>query len=331
MEDVIHSHNSVIAISRIERVVMLSLINLILVQLQRLLSMQWISVFSLATNLICVVFLQKVIQGFKITNRIVFCVRKISLFVFTHALMRATIPVENTWSQVLVQGVAVLAALCLLPVRFTEEAEGDQFASQVVYAYALNVEGFLHPLSYSRVFNIIAVFLIISSAALRSMESNKTFLTKAPVLNYVLQAFDLILFDSFTENTFRESGDHFCDLSVVFFVFILLWNTQQRISGISGIQQYTTWRVSRYISEILQRYGVQNNALLVMSTVFVLLMSLQKNPQGGWSQDLGLLVAIQACVSIVTTFLNSMGDLDGLPVLLSVTVMFTFANDMVTK
>ena len=331
MNDAPQSHNIVIAMSRIERVVMLTLINLILLQLQRFISMKWITVFSLAANLVCVVFLQKIYKGNMITNRIVLCLRKISLFVFTHALMRATVPNENSWSQVLVQGVAVLAALCLLPIRFSKEEEGDQFASQVVYAYAINVEGFLHPLTYSRVFNIIAVFLIIGSAALRSTKSNKTFLTKAPVFNYILQAFDFILFDSFTENTFRESGDHFCDLSVVFFVFILLWNSQQLISGISGIQQYTTWRVSKYISDILQRHGIEDNSLLVMSTVFVLLVSLQKSTQDRWSQDLGLLISIQACVSIVTKFLNSMGDLDGLPVLLSVIVMVTFVNNLVTK
>ena len=327
--------NIVTAISRIERVVMLSLIYLILTQLHRLLSMKWIAIFSLATNLVCVVSLQQASQV-GVTNRVVYCLRKVTLFIFTHSLMRATVPVENSWSQVLVQGMAVLAALCLIPVRFSEEEEGDQFASQVVYAYAINVEGLLHPLHYSRVFNAVAVFVIISSAALRSTETNKAFLAKAGVLNYVLQAFDLILFDSFTENTFRESGDHFCDLSVVFFVFVLLWNVQQQISGISGIQQFTTWRVARYISDILERYGIQPESLLLLSTVFVLLLSLhhiplRHAPQGKWSQELGLLIAIQSSVSLVTVYLDSMGDLDGLPVLLSVTVIVTFVNDIVTK
>lgn len=328
-------HNIVMAVSRIERVVMLSLIYLILTQLHRLLSMYWIAIFALAANMVCVVILQKESQ-FGVGNRVFFCLRKISLFIFTHALMRATVPVENSWSQVLVQGMAVLAALCLLPVRFSNEDEGDQFASQVIYAYAINVEGLLRPLQYSRVYNVVAVFVIISSASLRSSESNKAILAKSGVLNYVLQAFDLILFDSFTENTFRETGDHFSDLSVVFFVFVLLWNVQQQIAGISGIQQFTTWRVARYISDILQRYGMQDQSLLMLSTVLVLIMSLQHDPllhikQSRWTQDLGLLIAIQASVALVTGYLESMGNMDGLPVLLSVTVLVTFANDIVTQ
>ena len=323
-------NNIVTAVSRIERVVMLSLINLILTQVHRLLSMQWISVFSLAANMVCVVSLQHSSERL-LSSRVIFGAKKISLFVFTHALMRATVPSEDSWSQVLVQGIAVLSVLCLLPDRFAKEEEGEQFASQVVYAYAINVEGLLHPLLHSRVFNVVAVFVIVSSAALRTNEINKTFLAKAAVLNYVLQAFDLILFDTFTENAFRESGDHFCDLSVVFFVFVLLWNIQQQMTGISGIQQFTTWRVAQYVSDIMKRYDIDDAALLLLATVLVLLMSLQHVPHARWSQDLCLLIAIQSCVALVMVYLDSMGGLDGLPVLLSVTVIVTFVNDIVTK
>jgi hypothetical protein len=329
-EGLMFPNSIVMAVSRIERVVMLSLINLILNQVNRLISMQWISVFSLATNLVCIVSLQKASERI-VTNRVVFGVKKVSLFIFTHALMRATVPFGNSWSQVLVQGIAVLSALCLIPDRFSKEEEGEQFASQVVYAYAINVEGLLRPFLNSRVFNVVAVFVIVSSAALRTSEINKTFLAKTMVLNYVLEAFDLIVFDSFTENAFIESGDHFCDLSVVFFVFVLLWNIQQQMNGISGIQQFTTWRVAQYVSDILQRYGLQDTALLLLSTVLVLLMSLQHVPHARWSQDLCLLIAIQSCVALVTVYLDSMGDLDGLPVLISVTVIITFVNDIVTN
>jgi hypothetical protein len=321
-------HNIVTASHRIERVVMLSLVNLILTQLHRLLSMQWIAVFFLATNLVCVLIMQSR-DGNVVSSRVVICIRRVSLYIFTHALIRATAPVGDSWSQVMIQGVAVLAALCLVPERFSEEEEGDQFASQVVYAYATNVEGLIQASMYSRVFNVVAISLIVGSAFVRSTKHN-LLSDKGSVLYYVLQAFDLIVFDSFTTNAFRESGDHFCDLSIVFFIFILLWNVQERMSVLSGIQQFTTWRISQFIADILRRQGVQNESLLLMSAVLVLLMSLQRLPHLRWAQDLGILVAIQACVAMVTAFLDSMGDFDGLPVLLSVTVIVTFVNDLVT-
>jgi hypothetical protein len=52
-------------------------------------------------------------------------------------------------------------------------------------------------------------------------------------------------------------------------------------------------------------------------------------PHPRWSQDLSILVAIGACVSLIRVYLDSTGYLDGLPVLLSITVIVMFANDIV--
>jgi hypothetical protein len=326
-----YSQNIVMLGSRIERVVMLSLINLILTQLNRFIPMQWIAVFSLATNLVCIVALDRSREWKEVGNRVVLCVSRLSLYIFTHALMRATLPVGHSWSLLLVQGVAVLAALCLLPTGFKKADEGDQFASQIVYAYATNVEGFLNPLMSSRVFNVVCVSVILASALLRSTQhpQHTLFGNNFGVLNYIMQAFDLIVFDSFTENTFRESGDHFCDLSIVFFIFILLWNVHQHIPGSSSIQQFTTWRVSQYITDIMRRYGMKDDSLVVVASVVFVVLSLNCIPHPRWSQDLSILVAIGACVSLIGVYLDSTGYLDGLPVLLSITVIVMFANDIV--
>jgi hypothetical protein len=324
-----YSQNIVMLGSRVERVVMLSLINLILTQLNRFISMQWIAVFSLATNLVCIVPLNRSREWNVVGSRVVLCASKLSLYIFTHALMRATVPMGHSWSLLLVQGVAVLAALCLLPVGFKKAEEGDQFASQVVYAYAINVESFLNPLMSSRVFNVVCVSVMLTSALMRSTK-HTMFGNNNNVLDYILQAFDLIVFDSFTENTFRESGDNFCDLSIVFFIFILLWNVHQYIPGSSSVQQFTTWRVSQYITDIMKRYGMQDDSLVVVAGVLFVVMSLHCIPHPRWSQDLSILVAISACVSLIRVYLDSMVHLDSLPVLLSVTVIVTFANDIVT-
>jgi hypothetical protein len=318
--------------SRIERVVILSLINLILTQLNRSIPMQWIAVFSLATNLVCIVSLDRSREWDVVGNRVALCVSRLSLYIFTHALMRATLPVGHSWSLLLVQGFAVLAALCLLPTGSKNADEGDKFASQVVYAYATNVEGFLNPLMSSRVFNVVCVSVMLGSALLRSAKHSRhtLFGNTTDVLNYILQAFDLIVFDSFTENTFRESGDHFCDLSIVFFIFILLWNVHEHIPGSSSVQQFTTWRVSQYITDIMRRYGMQDDSLMVVAGVLFVVLSLNCIPHPRWSQDLSILVTIGACVALIRVYLDNTGHLDGLPVLLSVTVIVTFANDIVT-
>ena len=81
----------------------------------------------------------------------------------------------------------------------------------------------------------------------------------------------------------------------------------------------------------MRSHGMNDTSLMLVSIVLILLLTLQRIQHVQWSHNLGLLIAINSCVSLVKANLNSMGDVDGLPVLLSVTVIVTLVNDIVAN
>ncbi|KAJ1464028.1 hypothetical protein T484DRAFT_1758399, partial [Baffinella frigidus] len=200
----------------------------------------------------------------------------------------------------IIKGVTVLAALTLIPESITSEDDGDQFTSQIVYAFSTNVEGILDPLRDSRVFAFVAFAVIVYSPYVRVMLRGTPYNSR--VVLSICDVANLVFFDAFTGVAFVETGDPFGDIAVILGVFGLLWNFHGVSSDLQGIQQFTTWRTATFISKIFNEVGLNDLTLatLVFTTVSILTHTPQLTRSVPWVTDLLFLIGLSGFISYVT-------------------------------
>jgi hypothetical protein len=321
--------------ARIERVIMMSLIRLLLKGMQDIVPIIWVAIIYGSINIFCMTMLHTV-KNLTIV-RILTCTRRITLFVFTHATMKASLSVDSTntidsGNKVILflKGFAVLCALTLIPKSVTDEDDGESFSSQVTYAYATNMGGLLDPLRASRLFTLTALICIVTSPYIHIHLSRGTGISSRIISN-CLQAFDLVVFDAFTSQAFTDSGDSFCDLSIVLGCFCVLWNFQSITPDMDSIQQFTTWRTASFISKILS--DIHIDGITLATTIFVLTI-LHAGFNGSnnitnatpWLQNLLFLIALNGIIAETQAYIVAIGSVDGLPILFGLIVVITTVN-----
>jgi hypothetical protein len=229
-------------------------------------------------------------------------------------------------------GFTILCTLTLIPKIVTDEDDGDSFSSQVTYAYATNMGGFLDILHTSRVFTLVTLLcILVSPQAHGQIEKGYTGGISKRIISNCLQAFDLVIFDAFTSQAFVESGDPFCDLSIVLGSFCVLWNFQTIAPDMNGIQQFTTWRTASFVSNILSAIEISG---VTMAIVFFVLAMLHSEFTGRssiidatpWLQDLMFLVSLNGIITATQASIDSIGVVDGVPVLFGLIVIITTVN-----
>jgi hypothetical protein len=310
-------------VARVERVVMLSLVQLLIAQLRRSLSTTWVVVAFVAVAAAMLV----VVRGLRARTSAWYLAsvsRRISVYVAVHATMQATTPPEYSAVLVFVYGTATLGALAVL-TRHARLPDGDaeRLLSQIVYAYALATEGTLTALRTSRTFGLAAFALMNSGAALRS-----ALVGRVLVADILLQAVDLVAFESFTEAFFADSGDLFNDIGVVMFSYVLLATLQQRLQVLQSTQQYVVWRIAARLLATFRELGVSQLFVLggsVLVLGFVKLFFARASLP--WLPPLVFLVAVSSGTGLLQTYLATMGVLDTLPVLLSIAVVTGFVTE----
>jgi len=228
----------------------------------------------------------------------------------------------------LVKGTGVLAALTLIPSSISEEDDGEQFMTQIIYAFSTNTQGILDPLRDSRVFGLIAFVYIIISPYLKQELLNIKY--GARVTSTLCQASNLVFFDAFTVNVFTDSGDPFCDLAIIIGVFSTLWNFQNVSEDMQGIQQFTTWRTASFVSNILG--DIHLNGFTLTTSVFVtatlLGNLLDKIP---WLQDLLFLVGLNGIIQEVQAYIGTVQDEEGFPILFGFIVIIATINSSISN
>jgi hypothetical protein len=324
--------------SRIERVVLFSLINLFLKLMTTVAPLAWTTIIYGSTNLISMTLLHTIPSNNPgPTTRLLICIRRVSLFVFSHAVMRASLDdndgsgnSDNPQARIttLVKGTGVLAALTLIPSSISEEDDGEQFMTQIIYAFSTNTQGILDPLRDSRVFGLIAFVYIIISPYLKQELLNIKY--GARVTSTLCQASNLVFFDAFTVNVFTDSGDPFCDLAIIIGVFSTLWNFQNVSEDMQGIQQFTTWRTASFVSNILG--DIHLNGFTLTTSVFVtatlLGNLLDKIP---WLQDLLFLVGLNGIIQEVQAYIGTVQDEEGFPILFGFIVIIATINSSISN
>jgi hypothetical protein len=232
---------------------------------------------------------------------------------------------------VFVKGIAVLGALTLLPVSVCEEDDGDQFKSQLVYAFSTNVGGVLDPLQSSRLFPMMAFAMVIASPYIREYVVDATHHAKlvAPICDVA----NLVFFDAFTTVAFIDSGDSLSDIAIILGIFGLLWNFQSASPDLQSIQQFTTWRTATFITTIFASVGLEGHTLAMFIFVSVTLTSFTRKGKQviPWAEDLLFLVGLNGIIKDVTFYVTTLGDGAGLPVLLSVIIIIATINESVSR
>jgi hypothetical protein len=324
--------------SRVERVIMLSIIRLLLNMLTSVTPILWATVIVGSVNMICMTILHTM-KSTGSSHRAIICVRRVTLFVFSHAVMRATMADTDGSMQsndakdqlmTIMKGIAVLSALTLMPKSIAEEDDGEQFTSQIVYAFSTNVGGVLHPIQSSRVFPIIVFLAIVASSQIRG--SILHIFHNARLVSPICDVANLVFFDAFTTVTFVESGDSLCDIAIIIGIFGLLWNFQSKSPDLQNVQQFTTWRTAAFITKIFSNVGLSGHTLSILIFVTVSLASYKRNerPVVPWLEDLLFLVGLNAVISDVSNYVIAVGDAEGLPVLLSVIVIIATINGSIS-
>jgi hypothetical protein len=317
--------------SRVERVIMMSLIRLLLKGMQDIVPIVWVAIIYGSMNIVCMTLLHTV--NSHTVERILSCARRITLFVFTHAIMKASLDtgtetMTDSSNKVVIflKGFAVLCFLTLVPKSVTDEDDGEAFSSQITYAYATNMGGVLDPLHTSRLFTLVTLLCIVVSPQIhRRIDKNNR------ILSNCIQALDLVVFDAFTSQAFVESGDSFCDLSIVLGSFCILWNFQNIAPDMNGIQQFTTWRTAAFVSKILGDIQIDGITLAVMIFVLTMIHSqligcssiIDATP---WMQDLMFLVSLNGIISETQAYIEAIGTIDGVPIMFGLIVMITTIN-----
>jgi hypothetical protein len=317
----------------------MTMISLILKGMQDLISIDWVAILYGSINIICMTMLHTAKAETMI--RILSCMRRVTLFIFTHAVMRASmdpgtgnISDSGTMIIIFIKGFALLCALSLIPKIVTDEDDGESFSSQITYAYATNMGGLLNPLRSSRLFTLVTFMFIITSPYLHNHTQLKNKMT-SQIMNNCLQAFDLVVFDAFTSQAFVNSGDQFCDLSIIIGSFSILWNFQNISTNMEGIQQFTTWRTAAFISEILNATNITGIKLSILMFLLGLIHAgfsktssiVNSTP---WLQDLLFLVALNGVITDTQKYIVTIGAVDGIPILFGLVLTLTIVNDIAT-
>jgi hypothetical protein len=323
--------------SRIERVVMFSLINLFLKFMTTVAPLAWTTFFYGSLNLISMTLLHTIPStGFGSTKRILTCLRRVTLFVFSHAVMRASLE-DNDGSgnsidfkdrlTTLVKGTAVLAALTLIPSSISEEDDGEQFMTQIIYAFSTNTQGILDPLRDSRVFGLIAFVYIIVSPYMKQELVNLRY--GARVTSTLCQASNLVFFEAFTVNVFTDSGDPFCDLAIIIGVFSTLWNFQNISTDMQGIQQWTTWRTASFVCKIFSEIHLTGFTMTTSVFVTATLLGnvLDTIP---WLQDLMFIIGLNGIIEVVQTYIGTVRDEEGFPILFGFIIIIATINSSIS-
>jgi hypothetical protein len=325
--------------SRMERVIMLSIISLFLKMMESITPILWTTVFIGSLNILSMTVLHTIQPGGSVT-RLLFVIRRVTLFIFSHAIMKATMSDSDGTANsedskdkilVIIKGLAVLAALTLIPPSVAAEDDGDQFSSQIVYAFSTNVVGILKPLQSSRIFVIISFMVILISPHAR--KAALEFTCKARLIGPMCDVTNLIFFDAFTSVAFTPTGDRFLDLAIILGVFSLLWNFHDTSSDLHGIQQFTTWRTATFITLIFSE--IQLTGITLATLMFVTVTLLRHIPHATknipWLIDLVFLVGLNGAIRDVTGFVNSMGDRNGIPVLLGFIIIIATINSTMSN
>jgi hypothetical protein len=318
--------------SRIERVVMLSLIRLLLNSTDGVVPSAWTAVIYASVNIGSMALLHTVPHRSSIA-RVLSCTRRVSLFIFTHAVMRASLGTgASSHVMSLVKGFAVVSALTLIPQSMIDEDDGEQFTTQIMYAYTTNSEGVLDPLRSSRVFSLIALTAIIGLPHLRSALLKKVHNSK--VVSTICEAFELVVFDGFTSQVFTDSGDSFCDLAIVIGSFSILWQFQSIADEMQGIQQYTTWRTASFVSRILNDIDL-NGVTLAVIIFTISMLDFKFNNTSiinriPWIQDLMFLVGLNGILDVIQTYIKNIGTIDGIPVLFGLVIIISTINNAIS-
>lgn len=326
--------------SRIERVVMMTMITILLKAMENIIPIHQVAIIYGSINIICMTLLHTVKTH--TPTRILHCIRRITLFVFTHAVMRSSIDasvgnVTDSGEKIILflKGFAVLCTLTLIPKTVTDEDDGGSFGSQITYAYATSVGGFLDPLQTSRLFTLTSFMFIVLSPNVHS-QLNQCAGVHLQIISNCLQAFDLVVFDAFTSQAFIDSGDSFCDLSIILGCFNILWNFHNISPSMEGIQQFTTWRTAAFISKAMNALNVNSITLSVLMIILIMIHSAfsgLNNIGGGipWLPDLLFLVALNGVVQYVQMYVDTIGSVDGLPVMLGLVLTATIVHDSVNQ
>jgi hypothetical protein len=325
--------------SRVERVVMLSIIRLLLKMMASVAPILWGTVIIGSVNILCMTIIHT-IHVSSSSFRAISSVRRVSLFVFSHAIMRATMSDEDGTMVsedakdrilVIIKGITILAALTLVPESVSLEDDGEQFKSQVVYAFSLNVGGVLEPLYSNRLFPIISFAIIVSSSHIRRSLMENTY--NARLVALICDVANLVFFDAFTTVAFIDSGDSLCDIAIIIGIFGLLWNLQSMVPDLQSIQQFTTWRTATYITNIFETIGLSGHTLALLVFVSTVLTAYKRKgrPVVPWLEDLLFLVGLNGVIKDVSDYVASVGDMEGLPVLLSVIIIIATINDSFSR
>lgn len=323
--------------SRIERVVMFSLINLFLKLMTTVAPLIWTALIYGSINLISMTLLHTLSSnGSRSTTRTIICIRRVTLFVFSHAVMRATLDdtdgsghASDTQDRVttLVKGTAVLSALTLIPSSVSDEDDGEQFMTQIIYAFSTNTQGILDPLRDSRVFGLIAFIYIIVSPYIKHELLNLR--VCARVTSTLCQASNLVFFDAFTMNIFTDSGDPFCDLAIIIGVFSTLWNFQNVSEDMQGIQQFTTWRTASFVSKIMADIHLTGFTMTIAVLVSVALLG-NRMDTVPWLQDLMFLIGLNGVIQEVQAYVGTVRVEEGFPILFGFIIVIATINASVS-
>jgi hypothetical protein len=322
--------------SRIERVVMMTTITMLLNGMKDIIPISSVAIIYGSINIACMTLLHTVKNP--TGTRVLSCIRRITLFVFTHAVMRASMypgpgNTTNPREQIILflKGFAILCALTLVPKIVTDEDDRESFSSQITYAYATNMGRLLDPLHSSRLFTLTTFMFIVTSPQMHAKlrMGNGLF---SRIISNSLQAVDLMVFDSFTSQAFSDSGDPFCDLAIILGCFSILWNVHNIYSNMEGIQQFTTWRTAAFISKILSDINMNGITLSILMFLFTLIHSSFSGSSSivdctPWIQDLLFLVALNGVVTETQEYIDTIGDVDGIPILFGLIVAITIVND----
>jgi hypothetical protein len=309
------------AAARVERVVMLALLQILLSQFKRYAPFLWIAVLFAAIFMCASIVIKTVSHGGAL-HRVMCVVQRLALYIVIHAVMRGSMPPNKGAMFVLLYGVAVLGALALLPRDKLPQNMQAQLSSQITYAYATAAEGVLVSLRENRTFVLLALTLLFVAPRIETQ-----FAERVAIAALFFEAFDLVVFDTFTDAFFLETGDNLADIAVIVFVFVLLWHVQERFDTMQSIQQFTTWRIAGALQSELDDLAVPR-MLATAAGVATLAVHLPRSVF--WLQPLTFLLTLNILLTTLQGFLDDMGTLDTLPVLLSIAVVTATASELLS-
>jgi hypothetical protein len=317
----------------------MTMITMILKGMEDLIPIAWVAILFGSLNIICMTLLHSV--NTDTLRRILCCVRRMTLFIFTHAVMRASMDpgsrnVADSSDKIILflKGFTILCALTLIPKGVTDEDDGEAFSSQITYAYATNMGGFFDPLRSSRLFTLVTFMFILASPQIHTQVGRGTKISSTISTNF-LQAFDLVVFDAFTSQAFIDSGDSFCDLSIILGCFSILWNFQSLSSTMEGVQQFTTWRTAAFISKIMTSVNVDGLQISILMSLMIIAHSefsgvnsiIDGTP---WVPDLLFLVALNGIIQDTQRYISTIGTMDGIPITFGLVLVITILNESVS-